>query len=59
MGNGMEYGMDYGTHLVYHKHANYVAMPITTTCTKGEVIAVVIHVCVHVSPQQEFTTVAV
>ena len=25
-----EYGMDYGTHLVYHKHANYmyVAMPI-------------------------------
>ena len=30
--NGMEYGtecgMDYGTHLVYHKHANYVATPI-------------------------------
>ena len=24
----MEYGMDYGTHLAYHKHANYVALPI-------------------------------
>ena len=24
----MEYGMDQGTHLVYHKRANYVAMPI-------------------------------
>ena len=23
----MEYGMDYGIHLVYHKHANYVAVP--------------------------------
>ena len=25
---GMEYGMDYGTHLAYHKHANYVGLPI-------------------------------
>ena len=25
---GMEYGMDYETHLAYHKHANYVALPI-------------------------------
>ena len=25
---GMEYGMDYGAHLAYHKHANYVALPI-------------------------------
>ena len=24
---GMEYGMDYGTHLVCHKHAIYVAVP--------------------------------
>ena len=22
---GTEYGMEYGTHLVYNKHANYVA----------------------------------
>ena len=28
MWNGMECGMDYGMHLVYHKHANYVATPI-------------------------------
>ena len=44
---GMKYGMGYGTHSVYHKHANYVAMPISvipTTCTKDEVIAVIIHV---------------
>ena len=46
----MEYGMDYGTHLVYH-----ILWPcsLPSTCTKGEVIAVlvIIHVCVHVSPQ--------
>ena len=24
---GTEYGMDYGAHLIYHKHAKYVAMP--------------------------------
>ena len=25
---GTEYGMDYGTYLLYHKYADYVATPI-------------------------------
>ena len=53
---GTEYGMDYETHLVYHKHANYMAMSINyplSVATKGEVIVIIIiHVYVHVSPQQ-------
>ena len=45
---GMEYGMDYGTHLVYHKHANYIAMPINYPLSmqlKDEVIAVINDSC--------------
>ena len=45
---GMEYGMDYGTHLVYHKHANYVAMPINYSLSiqlKDEMIAVINDSC--------------
>ena len=26
--SGMRNGTEYGTHLAYHKHANYVALPI-------------------------------
>ena len=43
---GMEYGMDCGTHLVYHKHANYVAVPNNYPLPEGEVIIVIVHVCV-------------
>ena len=42
---GMECGMEYGTQLAYHKHANYVAMPIIylpTTCTRGSYVLKVI-----------------
>ena len=35
MWNGMESGMDYGTYLVHHKHANYVATPIPLITTNG------------------------
>ena len=47
---GKKYEMDYGTHLVYHKHANYVAMPINYPLPVQRVKWLLIHVCVHTSP---------
>ena len=42
--------MDYGTHLIYHKHANCVAIPINYPLpvhTKGEVVAVLIIIIMY------------